>query len=244
MKAEKLTEVVKYKNELNRLNWGELTEQQIKLFFYILKEITIRGKNPENYQMDLRQNRAEHLWKRWLILPLTEFKKITHLNDAETREVAKRVIRNPLFHMQYDDTDYGSHGYNFFHEVFFDMNKQLAGFAVSSELLDKIEYVRGYTRMNQVKYNQMHNKHALAVAPLLSQNNKRKEFSLKTETFFEKLGIVGKYHRTDNKQISWSDVDRYVIAPMLADLPILFPNIRMEKIKTGRKITSVKFTWK
>ena len=39
------------------------------------------------------------------------------------------------------------------------------------------------------------------------------------------------------------EVDRRVIKPAISELSPLFPDLKLEKIKDGRKIKSLKFTW-
>lgn len=40
-----------------------------------------------------------------------------------------------------------------------------------------------------------------------------------------------------------SDIDRRVFNPSMGELLPIFPNLKLEKIKKGRKIDQVKFTW-
>ncbi|WP_418964283.1 hypothetical protein [Cetobacterium sp.] len=70
---------------------------------------------------------------------------------------------------------------------------------------------------------------------LLKQWESKKERTFKIDEFRELLAIPPKYRM--------SIIDIKVLTPIMEELPQYFFNLKLEKIKTGRSITSLKFSW-
>lgn len=70
---------------------------------------------------------------------------------------------------------------------------------------------------------------------LLKQWESKKEKLFSIEEFRNLLNVPSKYRM--------SEIDKFILKPMNTELPQYFPNLKLEKIKTGKKVTSLKFTW-
>ena len=65
--------------------------------------------------------------------------------------------------------------------------------------------------------------------------DKSKNIEFKIDKFRELLGIPNGYRI--------SEIDKFVLAPIFRERTEYFPNLKLEKNKTGRSGTSLKFTW-
>ena len=92
-----------------------------------------------------------------------------------------------------------------------------------------------FTKQNILEYSQLKSTYSQLLYSLLKQweSNKVRIFTL--ESFRELLGVPENYLT--------SNLNERVLKPIMTELPLFFHNLKLEKIKTGKKVTSFKFSW-
>ncbi|MGL6099190.1 MAG: replication initiation protein [Fusobacteriaceae bacterium] len=109
--------------------------------------------------------------------------------------------------------------------------------SVNSEyryLLNQV--TKPFTLQNLVEYTDLKSNYSQLLYSLLKEWDLKKERIFSIEEFREELAIPESY--------DFKEITRRVLAQILKELPKYFKDLTLDKIKTGRKITSLKFTWK
>ncbi|MGL4861633.1 MAG: replication initiation protein [Cetobacterium sp.] len=92
-----------------------------------------------------------------------------------------------------------------------------------------------FTIQNLIEYTKLNSGYSQLTYSILRQWDKKKNIELDVDTFREKIGVPKSYDT--------SNFNRQVLKPIMEELPQYFKNLKLEKIKTGRKVTHLKFTW-
>ncbi len=101
-------------------------------------------------------------------------------------------------------------------------------------LLNKI--VSPYTIQNLLEYNQLSSKYSQLAYSFLKEWEGTKDKILTIEEFKQKLGVPKTYRM--------SEIDKFVITPIMNELIEHFKYLKIEKVKTGKSITHIHFIWK
>ncbi len=92
-----------------------------------------------------------------------------------------------------------------------------------------------FTLQNLLEYSELKSNYSQLLYSLLKEWEKKKECIFTIEHFREELGIPDTY--------DFKEVTRRVLKQVMKDLPQYFPNLKIEKITTRKKVTGLKFTW-
>ncbi|MGL5703357.1 MAG: replication initiation protein [Cetobacterium sp.] len=92
-----------------------------------------------------------------------------------------------------------------------------------------------FTLQNLIEYTELKSNYSQLLYSLLKEWEKKKEHTFSIEDFRNDLGVPTTY--------DFDTINKRVLKPILKDLPQYFPNLKLEKIKSGKKITSLKFSW-
>lgn len=134
------------------------------------------------------------------------------------------------------DTPDGVHDFVLFTSVKSFETKGIVQFRINDDyryLLNSV--VAPYTIQNLLEYNNLSSKYSQLLYSILRQWSKKKEIICTIEDFRTKLDIPIKYRI--------SEIDKFVLTPIKEELGAFFHNLKIEKIKEGRKVTHIKFTW-
>lgn len=101
-------------------------------------------------------------------------------------------------------------------------------------LLNKI--TAPFTIQNLIEYTRIGSGYAQLTYSLLKEWEKLKKLRIEIEDFKRLLGVPETYDT--------ANFNRLVIKPILKELPKYFEGLELEKIKTGKKVTHLEFTWK
>ncbi len=91
-----------------------------------------------------------------------------------------------------------------------------------------------FTIQNIMDYNKLSSKHSKVIYSFLKQWEGIKAKTITIEEFKEKLGI---------ENYPMHNIDKRILAPIMKELPQHFPNLKIEKIKTRKKVSHISFTW-
>ncbi|MFV0578483.1 replication initiation protein [Fusobacterium ulcerans] len=92
-----------------------------------------------------------------------------------------------------------------------------------------------FTIQSLLEYTNLSSNYSQLTYSLLKEWEKVRKLKISLEDFKTKLGVPASYD-TPN-------FNRQILKPILKELPQYFKNLNLEKIKTGNKVTHLKFTW-
>ena len=216
-----MNEIVKYHNDMNKISFTGFNEKELNLFFSLVFLAKEKGTNE-------------------LTIPFSQLKMLSEDTDRNRdrfiktlNNVNKKLIA--LHHqIKVDNTTYTFSLFNVFgvnekdNVLTVEVNK------IFSYILNDL--IGNFTKFELENFVSLKSTYSKNFFKVLKQweNKKEKEFSL--DEFKALLGITGKYEKM-------SALDTYVLGQLRKELPEFFPNLKIEKKKTGRTITSLKFTW-
>lgn len=216
-----MNEIIKYHNDMNKISFTGFNEKELNLFFSLVFLAKEKGTNE-------------------LTIPFSQLKMLSEDTDRN-RDRFIRTLNNvnkkliALYHqIKVDDITYTFSLFNVFgvnekdNVLTVEVNK------IFSYILNDL--IGNFTKFELENFVSLKSTYSKNLFKVLKQweNKKKKEFSL--DEFKALLGITGKYEKM-------SALDTYVLGQLRKELPEFFPNLKIEKIKTGRAVTSLKFTW-
>ena len=216
-----MNEIIKYHNDMNKISFTGFNEKELNLFFSLVFLAKEKGTNE-------------------LTIPFSQLKMLSEDTDRN-RDRFIRTLNNvnkkliALHHqIKVDDITYTFSLFNVFgvnekdNVLTVEVNK------IFSYILNDL--IGNFTKFELENFVSLKSTYSKNLFKVLKQweNKKKKEFSL--DEFKALLGITGKYEKM-------SALDTYVLGQLRKELPEFFPNLKIEKIKTGRAVTSLKFTW-
>ena len=211
--------IVKYHNQINDVNFNGYSEKELNLFFTLI----FLAKEQSTKQ---------------IIIPFNQLKELsngdTHsLRFIETlKNVNKKLIR--LNHEV--EVDRKIHIFSLFSVFTIDRdNKELI--VQINEIFSYMlnDLIGNFTRFDLLEFVNLKSSYSKNTFKLLKQweSIKLKEFDL--IDFKNILGVPNSYNT--------SKFNEKVLKPIMTELPQYFSNLKLEKIKTGKKVTGLKFTW-
>lgn len=216
-----MNEIVKYHNDMNKISFTGFNEKELNLFFslvFLAKEKGVTEFTVPFSQLKILSEETDRNKDRF----------IKALNNVNKKLIA-------LHHqIKVDDTTYTFSLFNVFgvnekdNVLTVEVNK------IFSYILNDL--IGNFTKFELENFVSLKSTYSKNLFKVLKQwdNKKEKEFSL--EEFKALLGITGKYEKM-------SALDTFVLGQLRKELPEFFPNFKIKKIKTGKTITSIKFTW-
>ncbi len=213
-------EIIKYHNDMNKVSFAGFKEKELDLFFSICQKMKEKGTNEVIFSFaELRQlsqytNRSvERLYSDLDRV----YKKMLELNLKYEDE--KEIRRFVLFNR-------------------YVIKKEEKIILIKSS--EDFEYVLNnlignFTKFDLIEFVSLKSIYSKNMFKLLKQWESKKERKFEIEEFRHLLAIPEKYRM--------SIIDLKVLNPIMTELPRYFPKLKLEKIKTGRKITELKFTW-
>lgn len=213
--------IIKYHNDINKLKLGSFTESETDIFFSIL--LKARDNNTDTVVMDFLElkklSSGDKNNDRFLKNILSLNGKLKALN--QTVEVEKGVYLT----------------FGLFGNILADTNKKIIEVPIDKRFKNLIcDLIRNFTLFDLRELVNLKGNYAKTLFRLLRQWETTKEYNVKIEDFRQLLGIPEDYRMCN--------IDQKVLQPIFKQLEPLFKNLKIEKIKRGRSVESLKFTWK
>lgn len=215
-----MSEIIKYHNDMNKVSFADFKEKELDLFFSICQKMKDKGNT--EVQFDFSEIREISQYSNRSIQRLYSdldriYKKMLELNlKYEDENIIKRFV--------------------LFNKYVIDKNEKVIRIKASEDF----EYILNNLIGNFTKFDlkdliSLKSLYSKTLFRLLKQweSIKIKEFTI--DEFRSLLAIPEKYRI--------SEIDKKVLKPIMEELPKHFYNLKLEKIKTGRRVTSLKFTW-
>lgn len=212
--------LVKYHNDLNSFSFNGFNEKELDLFFAICYKIKEKGTDIVEFDFSELKD----------LLSLR--KKPERLKEYILSLNKKLLSMKCSYHIELDVYD----SFVFFTRL--KTNFRTGKLEITINLPFKFllnDLVRNYTKFDLIDFVSLKSTYSKNLFKLLKQWETIKEKKFSIDEFREILGIPDSY--------KMSDVDKRVLTPIMSELPQYFFNLKLEKIKTGRKVASFKFTW-
>ncbi|WP_051188655.1 replication initiation protein [Proteocatella sphenisci] len=215
-----MSEIVKYHNDLNTLQMSGFTEKEIDIFFSICYKLKNKGNN--NVNMTYREIKELSNYKHRSISKIHDsidstFKKILGLSIKIEDE--NSIARFVLF------TDY-----------VINKDKQY----IDLQVHEKFKYLLNDFMSNYTKFEL---KEFVSLKSIYSKNLYKILKQYKSTGWYEVSLDQFRYLLDVPKTYDTNNFNKRVLRPIMDELPGYFKGLNIEKLKKGRNIDRLRFTW-
>lgn len=224
----KKNDIVKYNNDLNKLNMANLKEKELELFYAICCELKDRGTDE-------------------ITIDITDFKKEFNISNKIDKKRFKEYIKSvhkKFAEMKYTfETEKEIETIIFFKKFKTNIEDNTMIISVNKEysyILNNI--VQYYTQFSFKEYQSLKSKYSKILMPRLAQWNGAKKVEFEKEELFDILGV------SENYRVKTSNFNDKILKPIKKELPKIFYNLKVKPIKkstknTKNEIKSYLFSW-
>ena len=224
----KKNDIVKYNNDLNKLNMSNLKEKELELFYAICCELKDKGTDE-------------------IIIDIADFKKEFNISNKIDKTRFKEYIKSvhkKFAEMKYTfETEKEIETIIFFKKFKTNIEDNTMVISVNKEysyILNNI--VQYYTQFSFKEYQSLKSKYSKILMPRLAQWNGTKKVEFEKEELFDILGV------SENYRVKTSNFNDKILKPIKKELPKIFYNLKVKPIKkstknTKNEIKSYLFTW-
>lgn len=214
-----MREIVKYHNDINKVNLSSYSEKELNLFFSLIFLSKEKGETK-------------------LIIPFSELKELADGDKNRERFIKNLInVNKKLIKLNHQiEVDNVIHIFTLFNTFSIDKDNNTLTVEINkifSYMLSNL--IGNFTKFDLLEFVSLKSSYSKNLFKLLKQweSVKSKEFSI--DEIRKLLGVPNSYTSTN--------FNERVLKPIMEELPKYFSNLKIEKIKTGRKVTSIKFTW-
>ncbi|MBC2855391.1 replication initiation protein [Cetobacterium sp. 2A] len=211
---------VKYSNVMNNVSFAGFKEKELDLFFSICFKLKEYGTDELTLEFDeLRElSNYQHRGLERFYKDLDQvYRKLIELNFKY--EDDEKIIRFVLFNR-------------------YEINKKnkVVSVKVNEDFKNILnDLTKMYTKFDLLDFVNLKSVYSKNTFKLLKQWEGTKSIDFQIENLREILGVPISYNM-DN-------FNKRVLKPLEEELPHCFKNLKIEKIRTGRKITNINFSW-
>ena len=217
-----MANVVKYGNEMNNVTFGGFKEKELDLFFSICfkaKEQGVREIKIPFDEIKLLSNYVNRNLDRFIKDLETTYDKMLKLNIK----------------IRHSELSFSK--FNLFNKYSVNVENRIISIKVSDEFEHLLNNLIGnYTKFDLIEFVNLKSVYSKNMFKLLKQWDVLGEKNYELENLKMLLGVPKNYTSTN--------FNERVIKPILKELPQYFKSLKLEKIRTGRKISHLKFNWK
>lgn len=212
--------LIRYNNSMNTVPFGKFKEKELDLFF----SICFKLKEQETKE---------------LVLNFSELKELSHYENRNLDRFVKD-LKSTYDKMLALNFTIGCSS-NFTKFVLFtkyNINSSLR--IVSIKVNEEFRYILNeltgnYTKFELMDFVTLKSGYSKNVFKLLKQWEQVGKYEITIEEFRRILDIPIKYRM--------SEIDKKVLKPVMEELPQHFLNLNLQKIKKGRNVSKLLFTW-
>lgn len=214
-----MSNLVKYHNEINNIPLRNLSENEINLFFSLILKAKDQGTNT-------------------IEVKFTELKKISNgYRDNERFYKNLEGLSTKLLRIiQRVEFENKVMLFTIFNRFIIDKENSILEIKINDDLKYLFNDLDQYTQFELLELVSLKSSYSKTAFRLLKQISKNNFRLIKLEDFKRILCIPNAY--------KMCDIDKKVLNPIIKELTPLYPNLKVEKIKEGRKIARLNFTWK
>lgn len=223
----KKNDIVKYNNDLNKLNMSTLKDKELELFYAICLELKEKGTDI-------------------ITIDISDFRKqfnIVRVNNTRFNEYLDNVQDKFLSLKHTLKTDKRVKKGIFFYDFDADLTTNKMIIRINPEysyiLNGIVEY---YTQFSFTEFQSLKSKYSRILMPKLAQWNSVKKLEIQKEELFSLLGVPQSYLK------DISNFNKKVLKVLKEDLPNVFNNLKIKAIKnkignSKNQISSYIFSW-
>ncbi|MGL5801741.1 MAG: RepB family plasmid replication initiator protein [Cetobacterium sp.] len=214
-----MSDIIKYHNDVNNLRLGKFTDKETDIFFSIMfKSMNTTGN---------------------VVINFSELKNLIEGHRSEQRlinNVRRLNLKLKTLVDEVRDKDGNYIAFSLFGDITTKPKERIIEIKIDDRFRNLINNLMGkFTEFDLKDLISLKSVYSKILFRLLKQWETKKEREIQINEFRELLAIPPKYRL--------SEIDKFVLAPIMLELPRYFPNLKLEKIKTGKRVTSLKFTW-
>lgn len=214
-----MSDIIKYHNDVNNLRLGKFTDKETDIFFSIMfKSMNTIGN---------------------VVINFSELKNLIEGHRSEQRlinNVRRLNLKLKTLVDEVRDKDGNYIAFSLFGDITTKPKERIIEIKIDDRFRNLINNLMGkFTEFDLKDLISLKSVYSKILFRLLKQWETKKEREIQINEFRELLAIPPKYRL--------SEIDKFVLAPIMLELPRYFPNLKLEKIKTGKRVTSLKFTW-
>lgn len=215
-----MNKIVKYQNRLNKIALRKLTDKELNVFFSVICNLKEEGSKEITFNF-------------------TELKKITEYKNNDKRfEDNLRSLSHKLSALTQEiiDDDGVIKIFNLFSLFSIDPKDRTLKVKINNEFKKILnELIGNYTKFQLAEIVSFKSSYSKNMYRLLKGFSSTGILILEYLEFRRLLCIPDSY-RTGN-------IDQQVFKPIMEELNEIFPNLKIKKIKKGRKIDKLEFKW-
>ena len=217
-------EVVKYSNSLNDISFRKFTSIELDLFFSICFLLKEKGVEEMDFTFDEIKKLIGYKFTgvdRFYKDLKSMYKKLINLTITYERgEKGYREFTEFVLFNRYNINEREKKiKIKINHDFYFILN----------------ELTSNFTRFEVREFARLRSSYAKQMFKLLAQYNSTGVFNISIDDFRNRLDTPSSY--------KMCDIDKKVIKPILSELQFYFKNLKLEKIKKGKSIDRLKFTF-
>lgn len=218
---ELMKEVVKYHNDMNKISFSGYTEKELNLFFSLIFL-------------------AKEKQERELTIPFSQLKDLASNDDRNRDRFIKNLINinEKLIKMSHKiEIDNTIHIFSLFNTFSIDKTNDELRVQINKMFVYMInDLIGNFTKFDLLEFVELKSSYSKNLFKLLKQWETLKSREFTIQEFRSLLNIPESYRM--------SIIDLKVLTPIMKELPEYFPNLKFEKIKNGKRVVSIKFSWK
>lgn len=213
-----MSNLVKYHNDINNIPLRNLSENEINLFFSLIFKAKDQGTNT-------------------IKINFSELKKISRgYRDNERFYKSLEGLSTKLLKIiQRVEVDDKIIMFTIFNRFIIDKKDSILEIKISEDLKYLLNDLDQYTKFELLELVKLKSSYSKTMFRLLKQISKNNWRLIKFEDFKRILCIPESY--------KMCDIDRQILKPVIKELTPIFPGLAVEKIKKGRSIYKLNFTW-
>lgn len=220
--------IVKYHNHMNEISFSKFEKKELDLFFSICQKL--KEKGTKSIQLDF-----------------SELKELSSYTNKDL-DVFISDLKSTYDKMLKLDFTIGNDPHNFtkfnlFNEYTVSAQTKTVTIATNEKFSYILNEINPYTKFELLEFVSLKSKYSKNIFKKLKQYTRTYESDYKTlfwevsiEEFRRLLDISDVYKKM-------SQLDKWVFKPILEELPPYFKNLKIQKIKQGKSISKLKFTW-
>lgn len=214
-----MSDIVKYHNQMNAVNFSGYTEKELNMFFSLVFLANEKGTTK-------------------LTIPFSELKELADGDKNKERFIKNLVnVNKKLIRLNHQiEINNIIHIFSLFNTFSIDKDKNELIVQVNeifSYMLNDL--IGNFTKFDLLEFVSLKSSYSKNTFKLLKQWESVNKKTFEIEEFKKLLGVPKSYTSTN--------FNERVLKPIKEELPYIFHNFVLEKIKTGRKVTHLKFTW-
>lgn len=213
--------LVRYSNKLHNISLAGMTIKERSLFFaicYLLKE---KGTNE-------------------IALTFEQLKELSKFSSSSIKlfiDTLRSTYKKLIALTFYQETEDRITEFVLFTKYDIDKRKKEVIIKLNEDYIYILNHLdNNYTEHEMLEYSSLKSDYSQLTYALLKKWETTKKVEISLENYRKLLEIPESYSTTN--------FNKRVLNQVLSELPEYFHGLKIEKLKTGKKVTDLKFTWK